>query len=213
MMTMNRKSALTSVLRIAIGCGMMLLAASALEAQQQNPGTRNPPKVKPPWGHDRSGFPPRSVPPPQANPQASLSPHEGVPVHTGTPSATADVVTTLYAGTLISPGGIAISLPVQHALLDLLIGAEDMQAPLAVRLAPEENLAARKEALVLVHRLHGLVNAPSGLRDAVIAFNALVDASSAEFLSAPPAEFLAIHAALEMLVRTVSATNSRRDKD
>lgn len=121
----------------------------------------------------------------------------------------------LAAGTLSGAAVGAAALPahVQGELLALLYG-RGSGSRIAASLAPAgSGRRAQTAAAVLVRRLDGLfavaermdparpgVAAPTRLAAALSAFDDYLDASSAAFLSTPPAELLVVHAALTRLV-------------
>lgn len=121
----------------------------------------------------------------------------------------------LAAGTLSGAAAGAGALPadVQGELLALLYG-RGSGSRIAGALAPAgSGRRAQASAAALVRRLDGLfavagrmdparpgVAAPTRVAAALSAFNDYLDASSSAFLATPPAELLAVHAALTRLV-------------
>lgn len=116
-------------------------------------------------------------------------------------AASGQVGAQLAAGSLRPQGGAAPSAEVQHAVRGLLTG-NDAAATARVRAAllSHQNRNAGPEAADLVDAASGLLSDPGGLPDAIEAQNALVRASSRDFLADPPPEFVALHAALAELV-------------
>lgn len=198
----------------------LLLAFSASEVFAQQSG--NPPGSNPPGGgngrggngngSDRSGTPPGTTPPGggygRGGRNGSIAPAAAA-LTVGSPIVV-QVNAALRSGSLTGPRGVRLPDATQSTLLRVLVAAGDDDGALANALSAPFNQSARPQAVALVQRLHGLLAAPERLHEAVVAFNGLVDASSAEFLKAPPAEFVAIQAVLTPLVQPgVPATASR----
>jgi len=187
---------LSSIVLLLTGAVM----ASAVEAQRAAPPPPGvppaPPAGVPPTLHDRGnvpppwfGDPPRGQPPTvpgRVNSEAFAS-----EVHAITEALTNGAVTAV--------NGRGLSLTVQRAVLGTLGGLAPSEA-LEARLAPENNRDAAEHATLLVESLDGLLSDPDRLGEAAAAFNALIDSSSAEFLSDPPPELLTIQAALARLI-------------
>jgi hypothetical protein len=113
----------------------------------------------------------------------------------------------LRSGTLTSRSGSPIPAEPQKAVLSAF-SSDGESLPLYAALTSNGNEHAGKQAKRLVESLHGVSDNPDRLPGAVKAYNALVDASSAQFLSAPPAEFLAVQAALTPMAREATVASS-----
>jgi hypothetical protein len=89
--------------------------------------------------------------------------------------------------------------PRNHDRSSLAPRAAQVAAPAALvqSLSAGDNSRARRSAEALVRSLNRLDGHGGGLSESVARFNAFVDASSAEFLGNPPAEFVAMARALE----------------
>ena len=72
-------------------------------------------------------------------------------------------------------------------------------------------MVAASEAAKLAGALEGLLSAPETLPNAVVAFNALVDHSSEEFLRDPPAEFHAVRAVISSMLEPTLRAMERDD--
>jgi hypothetical protein len=114
-------------------------------------------------------------------------------------------------GSLTVGNGVAVPVRSQRLLLTLLDGsAAGASQPLADGLAPLDNPQARSAAARLASDLDGLLARPEGLQQAVISYNALVDASTDSFLREPSAEFLAVQSVLAVLVEDAFTTTASR---
>ena len=186
------------------------------------------PRPGPPHGHDRSNIPPRANPNPpgQGNPHGPSDP--AGPAEPGSRGeangrgngngngsengngrgngarkslSPAGIAAALQSGTLTAPSGQVIAPGAQRALLSLVKGSHPgADRAVAEGLAPAENARARAEASRLAANLDGLLERPEELHGAVVAYNALVDASADGFLRAPSPEFLAVQSVLDLLV-------------
>ena len=144
--------------------------------------------------HDRSN--PKPPKPPKDKTSANLSLATAPGATAGT-LAGQQIVTGLRTGTLLAPNGRPIPPEARRVVLDALTpdGRPDV-ATLLFALTSNGNDHATKQAKKLIGTLRDASGSPDGLSDAVKAFNSLVDASSAQFLTNPPEEFLAIQAVL-----------------
>ena len=195
-----RTTALSShrILRIALGSFIALFVALS-PALAQDKGEKDKPKK-----HDRSN----PKPPKDDDPdRIALSVASGTAVQ----SAGQQVVVTLRNGTLTGQTGRPISAESQHLVLGALSADQNADdVSLVAALTPDGNGQARKQATKLSQSLSGLPDHPDRLRPAVQAFNAFVDASSAEFLADPPSEFLAVQAALNPMVEAATLASAQQ---
>lgn len=142
-----------------------------------------------------------------------------------------DRVQVMLASTSLAPpdAGVAgsINSAAQRNVLNLLTGAEaerDSDGPVLTALLVN-NAGAASQARRLVAEADGLLRvmetldplrpgraAPTQLARVTAAYNAFVDASSDEFMTAPPGEMLALHAVLNELV-SASIQNEGRPAD
>lgn len=119
--------------------------------------------------------------------------------------------TALRTGAVTSLNGGKISFSSQQTVLAALTAGEKaQQVQLVAALTSNGNEHAKNEAQRLVARLHGLSLDGARLPDAVKDFNKLIDASSTEFLSNPPAELLAIQSTLARMSQPLYATSGKR---
>ena len=121
--------------------------------------------------------------------------------------AAVTVSSQLSAGTLSAVSGGSISASAQTAVFNLLTantctGASVSAVANALTSAPGSPPAPAVQNLsdTLVCLLRGGKVTPAKLLSAIRAYNATIDASNAAFLSSPPAELLAIQAALSKLI-------------
>ena len=176
-----------------------LVALPALAAAQQGPPFEPPgppPGINPPVGHDRTGVPPAHSHGWQAqNPAANPTTSNAIT------AARLDVEASLAEGSLTTPRGEAIQPGAQHHLLGVLRGvpAADLES-FAKTLAPDGDEATRTAVRALSERLAELGRAPSSLGAAVESYNRFIDVSPRAFLRDPPAELLALQAALGAMV-------------
>lgn len=185
------------------------------------------PRPVPPHGHDRSNIPPRANPdtPGQGTPHGPSDPvGPAEPGSRGEANgrdrgnngrresvSPAGLSAALAAGELTLPSGQAIPAGAQRALLSLIEGNRPgADRAVAAALSPTENGEARGEAARLAGDLEGLLQRPDGLHQAVLSYNALVDASSEAFLRSPSAEFLATQSVLAVLVDDAFAVGPER---
>lgn len=110
-------------------------------------------------------------------------------------AAAASVSSSLSAGSLTTPSGVAIPAAAQASVLAVLTGS----APSATLAAAMGGGAA---AQALAEAMSGLISSPDPgqLAAATGHFNAMVLAADASFLANPPAEFLAVMAVLSTMV-------------
>jgi hypothetical protein len=114
-------------------------------------------------------------------------------------------------GSLTVGSDVAVPVRSQRLLLNLLDGsAAGASQPVADGLVPLDNPQARSAAARLASDLDGLLARPEGLQQAVISYNALVDASTDSFLREPSAEFLAVQSVLAVLVEDAFTTTASR---
>ncbi|MBS1834794.1 MAG: hypothetical protein JST65_18895 [Acidobacteria bacterium] len=126
-------------------------------------------------------------------------------------AASQQVTTALRSGSVTSMSGGNIPVASQQTVLAALTAGEQaQQEQLVAALTSNGNEHAKKEAKRLVARLHGLSRDGARLPDAIKVFNELIDASSTEFLSNPPAELLAIQSTLARMVQPLYATSGER---
>lgn len=128
-----------------------------------------------------------------------------VPVSAGVASAisnaAASVSSQLSAGTLTSVTGAPIPASAQATVLAVMTGATP-ESRAAVRSALEASGAPAQTITTLMQHLPNLLSnpTPGQVQAAVVAFNQIVKSASASFLANPPAEFAALHAALQQIV-------------
>lgn len=141
------------------------------------------------------------------------------PVAWGVRTASVRVEDELRQGTLRAAlAELEVAPVVQERVADLLIGGAEAEVAAdeiaaALTASGNDSREARRAARRLVRRLDGLLSstqqinperpgseAAVRLSGAVSAYNELVDESRADFLAAPPPEFVAVHAALNQLV-------------
>lgn len=191
----------------------LAMALAAPQAAAQGKGTppggppKGPPATTPPENSDRGNVPanrqgqaPGSDNRNGGNRSVST---EALAVSLAAPAA--QIGGALRTGTLVTPTGGAISRDAQSAVLHL-VSRVDANTSLVAALTASSNHAAHAQAEALSRSMAGLLAAPAErLRPATEAYNAFVDASSAEFLGAPPAEFLAVQAVLQPMVQQAIA--------
>ncbi|MBW4495545.1 MAG: hypothetical protein KME26_21165 [Oscillatoria princeps RMCB-10] len=121
--------------------------------------------------------------------------------------AAATVSTQLSAGSISAVTGGSISAPAQTAVFNILtanaeLGSSVSAVANSLTSAPGAPPATAVQNLLdsLVGLLRGRKITPAKLLAAIRAYNAMIDASNAEFLSSPPSELLAIQAALSKLI-------------
>ena len=121
--------------------------------------------------------------------------------------AAAVLGTSLRDGTFTAVGAGRISAETRALFVSLLDDSDGAAArSLAWALHAPSNAVAASEAVELADALEGLLSMPETLPNVVVAFNALVDRSSEEFLRDPPAEFLAVRTVIaSMLEPTLRA--------
>ncbi len=131
----------------------------------------------------------------------------GATAQTSVNQAAATVSTQLSAGSISAVSGGSISASAQTAVYNILTANADVGASLstvanALTSAPGAPPASAVQALLdgLRGLLRGGKVTPAKLLSAIRAYNATIDASNAAFLSSPPAELLAIQAALSKLI-------------
>ena len=193
---------------------LILAAGSAIAQTPPGPPPGRPPGVPP---GPPPGGPPGQPPgrPPlhhdRSNPKPlALSVSNGAS-GTAVQSAGQQVVVTLRSGTLAGRTGRPISAEAQRLVLGALSADQTADdGSLVAALTPDGNGQARKQATKLSQSLSGLPDHPDRLRPAVQAFNAFVDASSAEFLADPPSEFLAVQAALNPMVEAATLASAQQ---
>lgn len=206
---------LSSLWRFAAVLALALaLAAPGAVAQGKGspPGgpPKGPPATTPPENSDRGNVPPnRQGQAPGNNNRSggnkSMVGAEALAVSLAAPAA--QVGGALRAGTLVAPSGVGISREAQAVVLQLISGSGANGALVAALTAPA-NHGAHVQAEALSRSMTGLLATPAErLRPAAEAYNAFVDASSAEFLRAPPAEFLAVQAVLQPMVQQAIAAS------
>lgn len=121
--------------------------------------------------------------------------------------AAATVSTQLSAGSISAVSGGSISASAQTAVYNILtanaaLGSSISAVANSLSSAPGAPPASVVQDLLnsLVGLLRGGKVTPAKLLAAIRAYNAMIDASNAEFLSSPPSELLAIQAALSKLI-------------
>lgn len=115
------------------------------------------------------------------------------------------IAVALHHSVLADRSGDALPKFAQQAVLAQIGGnGEDISASLVAALSSPANQRARDQAARLVSDLSGLLGRPDQLRSVVDSFNALVDASSEQFLRQPPPEFLAVESVLALLVEAAA---------
>jgi hypothetical protein len=196
MTTMNTRLRFRTVL---MGPALLLLIGaffgSSAEAQNPNPPPGvlpGPPPTVPPTMHDRGNVPPPWLGNPPKGQPGSID-------RTAFVSEAQALTLAMTNGVIPGPDGAYLPLPAQRSVLAALRGLEG-HGDLGRRLAAGPNAQAASEATVLAEAIYGLLSNADNLHVVAAAFNALIDASSAEFLDSPPAELLAIHAALTRLI-------------
>lgn len=138
-------------------------------------------------------------------PLASLFSEGGVMVDPGMTAAAGQAAVALGAslrnGTFTALGGGSISADTRALFVRLLTDADGAAAAsLARSLQAPSNRMAEPEAAELASALEGLLFDPGTLPNAVVAFNALVDQSSEDFLRDPPAQFHAVRAVIAAML-------------
>jgi hypothetical protein len=197
-----RTTALSShrILSVVLGSFVALFVALT-PALGQNKDEKDKPKK-----HDRS-----NPKPPKPDDLRIALPGSNAASGAATQSAGQQVVVTLRSGTLAGPTGRPISAPSQQLVLGALSGNQTTdRESLVAALTSNYNGQARKQATKLTESLPGLPDHPERLRPAVQAFNAFVNASSAEFLADPPPEFLAVQAALNPMVEAATLASAQQ---
>ena len=217
----------STLLRLGLAAGLAgTLIFAAQPAEAQGPPSGRPPTVRPPHGHDRSNIPPRPRPrpphghdrsniPPRANPDP---PGKGDPHGPSDPKGPGDLASpgsrgagngngkgkaahALSTGTLAHATAGLLPSQAQQTVLGLVEGTQPgAGAAVSAALAPSANRGAGKQAARLSADMQGLFGRPDGLHDAMRSYNALVDASSEEFLRNPSPEFLTVQTVLALLV-------------
>jgi hypothetical protein len=197
-----------------IGLGLSVVVASAADAQRPIPGFPRSDQTDVTGPAVTSG-----------DQLAALFTEPGTirsmfcPVAWGVRTAADRVQTRLTSATLqpaLIVGGAEIGSTAQLVVLNLMLAeGRDRRAtePVLAALTAGNARSAQRPARRLVDEVRGLFHvvedmdplrpgerAPTRLSRVVGAYNALVDASSPEFLHDPPAEFTAIHAVLNYLV-------------
>jgi hypothetical protein len=131
----------------------------------------------------------------------------GATAQTSVNQAATTVSSQLSAGTLSAVSGGSISAPAQTAVYNIMAantctGASVSAVTNALTSGPgaPPEPAVQNLAKTLVCLLKGGKVTPAKLLSAIRAYNATIDASNAVFLSSPPAELLAIQAALSKLI-------------
>lgn len=121
--------------------------------------------------------------------------------------AAATVSSQLSAGSLSAPAGGSISASAQTAVYNILTANAELGSSLSavansLTSAPGAPPATAVQNLLdsLVGLLRGRKITAAKLLAAIRAYNSMIDASNAAFLSTPPAELLAIQAALSKLI-------------
>jgi hypothetical protein len=162
----------------------LLLAAPALEAQTSTDGQHGVTGPPTTTGDIAGGAFSPGTDPVVATPAIAAAIGE---------AATA-VTADLTAGTATDATGNPIPVEAQTAVLWAMQGD-------AASLAAVVDAIGVAEAAALAESLDGLLSnpQPGQLAQAVSDFNSVIDAASADFLANPPAEFLAVHAALDAL--------------
>ena len=197
-----RTTALSShrTLRVFLGSLVALFVALSPALAQDKPEKDKPKK------HDRSN----PKPPKDEDPDRIALSLSNSASGTAVQSAGQQVVVTLRSGTLAGRTGRPISAEAQRLVLGALAADQTTDdGSLVAALTPDGNGQARKQATKLSRSLSGLPDHPDRLRPAVQAFNAFVDASSAEFLADPPSEFLAVQAALNPMVEAATLASAQ----
>ena len=126
-----------------------------------------------------------------------------------TPGAVAGIQASFNSGaTVTSPATGQPIAPAAVRAVGALIGSgspaslANVAAALIAGGAPSGQVAALTQALAVLSGVNGQT-APGAVIAAAKAFNALVGSASAAFLANPPAEFLAIHAALMPMAASI----------
>lgn len=199
-----------SALVVAAASALVLAAAPAMAQGNANPPA-NPrgPAQGVPFNTDRGNIPPGLVDNPGrggGRPNQNVSGGEAVSV---APATVANVTAALRAGTLTTPNGAVIAREAQMMLHRLVAtSGKGADAKLVTALTAGGNADAHLQAVALTGALQGLLAAPARqLQPAAVAYNAFVDASSTAFLSAPPAELLAVQAVLLPMVQQATAAS------
>lgn len=127
--------------------------------------------------------------------------------------AAATVTTQLSTNTLTTSTGSAIPAPAQQNVLNVLTDGTTQAASVeAVSTALSTAPGAPPPAVVqnLLANLQGLLKdrkvTPAKLLAAIRAYNAMILASNEEFLKQPPAELIAIRAALDQMIAAASSS-------
>jgi hypothetical protein len=146
-------------------------------------------------------------------------------VRTTSTGATAELGAGALRVALYEREGTVLPVEVQQRLYGVLVERDAAAgSALAAALAPQNNLAAQREARALVRRLDGLLVTGSRLHPArpdyrttqqvaaaIGAFNRFIERSSESFLAAPPPEFAGVHAVLSRMVVAALENQGRTD--
>jgi hypothetical protein len=180
-----RAQFLSSLALIVAGTFVIATTAEAQAPQHDRGGL-------PPTLHDRGGIP-------ATPPGLDLAAFE---------SEAQAITLTMESGLVSGPDGLPLPFPAQQSVLAALRGL-DANGALSDRLATNNSTEAAAKADCLSNTLRDLLAHPDRLEGVAIAFNDFVDASSEEFLSAPPAELLVIRAALSRLLHAAGIDADR----
>jgi hypothetical protein len=147
--------------------------------------------------HDRGGLPPT------LHDRGGVTAPSNVNVAAYESEALA-IASAMEAGLVTGPNGIPLPQSAQHSVLASLHGL-DSERSLAGRLSHGNDPQAHAQAVVLTELLQGLLRHPGQLAEVALAFNALIDASSDEFLLDPPPELLAVRSSLARLIHAAAS--------
>lgn len=189
---------------------LSILAIVAAPAAAQNGGVGNDKGKGNEKHHDRSNPKPPKDDKDKKDRSDNVSSLNGAAIVNLT-AASQQVTTALRSGSITSMTGGNIPVASQQTVLAALTAGEHaQQEQLVAALTSNGNSQATKEAQRLVARLHQVSRDVARLPDAVKVFNELIDASSAEFLSNPPAELFAIQSTLSRMAQPLYATSGGR---
>lgn len=138
---------------------------------------------------------------------------QGANTQVNVDQAAATVTTQLSTNTLTTPTGGSIPAPAQQNVVNVLTGGTNQAASVeAVSTALSTAPGAPPPAVVqnLLANLQGLLKdrkvTPAKLLAAIRSYNAMILASNEEFLKQPPAELIAIQAALAQMIAAASSS-------
>ena len=123
-------------------------------------------------------------------------------------NAATSVTTALRSSSLTTSAGAPIPVPAQMHTYSLLSADPTLPASSAAIAAALSTAGPRATAIVpsLLRSFSGLSSNPAHLPSALSRYNRFTRVASAEFISNPPPEYIALHAVLARLVRAAGST-------